>query len=96
MSGRHDSHRFPPLGPGGSAPGDEGDLGGAAPSWCVRRAGGSPGGPPRDAGRPGRGVSAAERELVEAIQAYQRSSGRMFPTWSEVLEVLESLGYSKA
>ena len=30
------------------------------------------------------------------MQEYKKSSGRMFPTWSEVLEVLRSLGYQKA
>jgi len=39
--------------------------------------------------------SVAEQELRDAIVSYQRSSGRMFPTWSEVLEVLQSLGYRK-
>jgi hypothetical protein len=39
--------------------------------------------------------AAAEREFVAAIQQYQRDSGRMFPTWSEVLEVVQSLGYRK-
>jgi hypothetical protein len=33
--------------------------------------------------------------LLEAMDAYKRSSGRMFPTWSEVLEVVRSLGYEK-
>jgi hypothetical protein len=37
-----------------------------------------------------------EREFMEAMQAYKLRSGRMFPTWSEVLEVLRSLGYEKA
>jgi len=37
----------------------------------------------------------AEQELRGAILAYQKSSGRMFPTWSEVLEVLQGLGYRK-
>ena len=32
---------------------------------------------------------------MEAMQEYKRSSGRMFPTWSEVLEVLQGLGYAK-
>ena len=30
-----------------------------------------------------------------AIETYKRSSGRMFPTWSEVLEVIRDLGYDK-
>jgi len=32
---------------------------------------------------------------MEAMQEYKRVSGRMFPTWSEVLEVLQKLGYRK-
>jgi hypothetical protein len=43
-----------------------------------------------------RDYSAAELELMNAMQEYKRSSGRMFPTWSEVLEVLRGLGYAKA
>jgi hypothetical protein len=38
----------------------------------------------------------AELEFMQAIQAYKQSSGRMFPTWSEVLEVLQGLGYEKS
>lgn len=37
----------------------------------------------------------AEREFMEAMHAYKASSGRNFPTWSEVLEVLHDLGYEK-
>jgi putative nucleotidyltransferase with HDIG domain len=40
-------------------------------------------------------LPAAELEFMHAMQAYKRSSGRQFPTWSEVLEVLRSLGYQK-
>jgi hypothetical protein len=36
-----------------------------------------------------------EMELTSAMQRYRQSSGRMFPTWSEVLEVVKSLGYEK-
>ena len=32
---------------------------------------------------------------MTAIQDYKQQSGRMFPTWSEVLEVLRGLGYEK-
>jgi hypothetical protein len=39
--------------------------------------------------------SAAEREFMAAMQQYKQDSGRMFPTWSEVLEVLQNLGYRK-
>ena len=34
-------------------------------------------------------------EFMMAMQEYKRCSGRMFPTWSEVLEVLHDLGYQK-
>ncbi|WP_422928770.1 hypothetical protein [Singulisphaera sp. PoT] len=36
-----------------------------------------------------------EKEFIEAMLQYRQSSGRMFPTWSEVLEVLQKLGYHK-
>jgi hypothetical protein len=36
-----------------------------------------------------------EIEFMQAMDAYKRSSGRMFPTCSEVLEVLKALGYAK-
>jgi hypothetical protein len=36
-----------------------------------------------------------EIEFMSALDAYKRSSGRMFPTCSEVLEVIRSLGYEK-
>jgi hypothetical protein len=37
----------------------------------------------------------AETEFMLAMNEYKRRSGRMFPTWSEVLEVLRDLGYEK-
>jgi len=36
-----------------------------------------------------------EVEFMRAMDEYKRKSGRMFPTWSEVLEVVRSLGYQK-
>jgi hypothetical protein len=36
-----------------------------------------------------------EVEFMNAIDDYKRKSGRMFPTCSEVLEVIRSLGYVK-
>ena len=36
-----------------------------------------------------------EIEFMKAMDDYKRRSGRQFPTWSEVLEVLRSLGYRK-
>ena len=37
----------------------------------------------------------AEVEFMHALDLYKRASGRMFPTCSEVLEVLINLGYEK-
>lgn len=34
-----------------------------------------------------------EVEFMRALDAYKRTSGRLFPTCSEVLEVVRSLGY---
>jgi hypothetical protein len=42
-----------------------------------------------------RDYSQAEVEFMLAMNEYKHKSGRMFPTWSEVLEVLRSLGYEK-
>jgi hypothetical protein len=36
-----------------------------------------------------------EVEFMNALDDYKRKSGRMFPTCSEVLEVIHSLGYAK-
>lgn len=36
-----------------------------------------------------------EIHFMKAMDTYKRQSGRQFPTWSEVLEVLISLGYRK-
>lgn len=42
-----------------------------------------------------RDYNTAEVEFMQAMQEYKQKSGRMFPTWSEVLEVLQTLGYEK-
>jgi hypothetical protein len=42
-----------------------------------------------------RDYSLDEVEFMKAMDDYKRKSGRMFPTWSEVLEVVRSLGYVK-
>lgn len=42
-----------------------------------------------------RDYSGDEIEFMKAMDEYKRKSGRMFPTWSEVLEVVRSLGYAK-
>ena len=36
-----------------------------------------------------------EIEFMTAMDDYKRRSGRQFPTWSEVLEVLYAMGYRK-
>ena len=42
-----------------------------------------------------RDYTSDEIEFMGAMEQYKRRSGRMFPTCSEVLEVLKSLGYEK-
>jgi hypothetical protein len=42
-----------------------------------------------------RDYSGDEVEFMNAMDDYKRKSGRMFPTCSEVLEVIRSLGYVK-
>ena len=42
-----------------------------------------------------RDYSADEVEFMNALNEYKRKSGRMFPTCSEILEVIRNLGYSK-
>ena len=36
-----------------------------------------------------------EIEFMQALDTYKRRNGRMFPTCSEVLEVIRTLGYAK-
>jgi hypothetical protein len=36
-----------------------------------------------------------EIDFMQAMDLYKRANRRPFPTWSEVLEVLQSLGYRK-
>ena len=43
-----------------------------------------------------REYSVEEVEFMNALDQYKRTSGRMFPTCSEVLEVIRGLGYVKA
>lgn len=57
----------------------------------------------KPAARPPRSAPPAEVELdadalefIEAIQRYRQEQARPFPSWSEVLHVLRSLGYRKA
>ena len=37
----------------------------------------------------------SEVEFLKAVDRYKRAAKRPFPTWSEVLEVLRSLGYRR-
>lgn len=43
-----------------------------------------------------RDYSQDELEFMQALDAYKRANGRMFPTCSEILEVIRGLGYVKA
>lgn len=36
-----------------------------------------------------------EIEFMRAMDDYKRKAGRQFPTWSEVLEVIKSMGYKR-
>jgi hypothetical protein len=42
-----------------------------------------------------RDYSDDEIEFMHALERYKRTSGRMFPTCSEILEVVRGLGYQK-
>ena len=42
-----------------------------------------------------RDYSIEEIEFMNAMDEYKRKNGRMFPTCSEILEVVQSLGYVK-
>ncbi|HEU5118274.1 MAG TPA: hypothetical protein VFT74_16770, partial [Isosphaeraceae bacterium] len=44
----------------------------------------------------GHEYSDAELEFLAAIQEYKHESGSMFPAWSEVLNLLQRLGYEKS
>lgn len=42
-----------------------------------------------------RDYTTEELEFMQAMADYKLRSGRLFPTWSEVLEVVRELGYHK-
>ena len=42
-----------------------------------------------------RDYTSEEIEFMAALDTYKRTSGRMFPTCSEILEVIRDLGYQK-
>ncbi len=52
--------------------------------------------PPRSAPPAEVELDADALEFIEAIQRYRQEQARPFPSWSEVLHVLRSLGYRKA
>jgi hypothetical protein len=43
-----------------------------------------------------REYTAEELELLRAVEAFQRSTGRRFPTWTDLLGIVRSLGYTRA
>ena len=45
---------------------------------------------------PGADVTPDELEFLKAMERFQRRHNRRYPTWREVLFVLESLGYRRA
>lgn len=40
-------------------------------------------------------VEDEELEFIQAIEDFKKANGQPFPSWSEVLQVLKGLGYSK-
>ena len=40
-------------------------------------------------------MTAEQFEFVMAIETYKKVNKRLFPTWTEVLEVISQLGYKK-
>lgn len=40
-------------------------------------------------------MTAEQFEFVMAIETYKKVNRKLFPTWTEVLEVMEQLGYKK-
>jgi hypothetical protein len=40
-------------------------------------------------------MSDEELEFIQAINAYKQRYNKPFPTWSEILHILKSLGYEK-
>ena len=60
----------------------------------------SPPSPPRlfagpDEDFPGSDYSDDEREFFMAMESYKRRGRRPFPTWREVLHVIQCLGYRR-
>lgn len=45
---------------------------------------------------PGADLGGEVLEFIQAMAAFQKATGRRYPTWSEVLEVAKSLGYRRS
>jgi hypothetical protein len=40
-------------------------------------------------------MTAEQFEFIRAIETYKKVNKRLYPTWTEVLEVVQQLGYRK-
>ena len=40
-------------------------------------------------------MSDAELEFIKAVNEYKQRYNKPFPTWSEILHILKSIGYEK-
>ena len=40
-------------------------------------------------------MTAEQFEFIRAVETYKRVNHKLFPTWTEVLEVVQQLGYRK-
>ncbi len=40
-------------------------------------------------------MTAEQFEFIKAVEVYKRVNNKLFPTWTEVLEVVQQLGYRK-
>jgi hypothetical protein len=41
-------------------------------------------------------LNAEELEFINAVDHYKKTYGKPFPTWSEILHILKSIGYEKS
>ncbi|HEY1190467.1 MAG TPA: hypothetical protein VGE74_22735 [Gemmata sp.] len=65
------------------------------PSAAPRARRPKPAGTPADVATSEVHYSADEVEFLNAVQAYQKRTGRKFPTLSELLAIVRALGYHK-
>jgi uncharacterized protein (UPF0335 family) len=40
-------------------------------------------------------LSSEEMQFIKAIERYKKESGKLFPSWSDVLKILKDLGYRR-